>query len=135
MHMLLRNELMSYNVDLEYTNWSLYFFYTAKISIVLWYDAVVIVGVINSVSDVKNVCRQIGFCKITFVLVKQSFWYFGTLMIGSKYRLVLILNDLAPPFFREWHKGFFSLIRMQVLYFLSNFDGVFFFVFPMKKST
>ena len=36
-----------------------------KFAVVLWYDAVVVV----IVSDVVGVCRQAGFCMITFVLV------------------------------------------------------------------
>ena len=50
-----------------------------KFAVVLWYDAVVV-----AVGVVIGVCRQVGFRMITFVLVNQSFIYFGTLLIGSK---------------------------------------------------
>ena len=39
--------------------------------------------------------------------------------------MVLILGDLAPPVFWGGAKKGFSLIWMQYLYFLSNFDGFF----------
>ena len=45
-------------------------------AVVIWYGTVVGIGV--------PVCRQVGFCTITFDLVYQSFWYFRTLITGTR---------------------------------------------------
>ena len=48
--------------------------------------------------------------------------------------MVLILGDLAPPVFWGRARRGFYLIWMQVLYFLSNFDGVFSLYIPWKSQ-
>ena len=58
--------------------------------------------------------------------------YIGILIICTRKRLVSILGYLAPSVFGEGAIKGFSFIRMQVLYFLSNFDG-YFFCIPNKN--
>ena len=95
--------------------------------VVLCYGHVVVdVGVV--------VRRQWGFCSITLVLWFGSISNFKTMIPYIKYRLGLILGDLALTVFKEGPKGDFSIFKCNFFIFCP-IDGVFFIVFLMKNST
>ena len=76
--------------------------------------------------------RQFGFRSITLVLLFGTISNFNTMILYIKYRLGLILGDVALTVFKEGPKGDFSIFKCKFFIFCPILMGFFSLYSPWK---